>query len=60
MRQLHAYVAHESTRRLVEDGMSTGLRLKHTYSLKNVAFSVLHYVKKVTLDPVYMEWGTPV
>ena len=25
MRQLYAYVANESTRRLVQDGMSTGL-----------------------------------
>ena len=59
MRLLYAYVAHESTRRLVEDGMSTGLTNTRTarefsvffitYLLENGAFSVLHYVKKVTL-----------
>ena len=55
----YAYVANESTRRLVEDGMGTGLTNKRTargfsvfcitYSLENVAFSVLHYARKVTL-----------
>ena len=58
MRQLYAHVANESTRRLVEDGMSTGLTNTHTArrfsvlftcSLENNAFSVLHYVIKVTL-----------
>ena len=57
MRQLYAHVANESTRRLVEDGMSTGLTNTHTArrfsvlftcSLENNAFSVLHYVIKVT------------
>ena len=44
-----AYVANESTRRLVEDGMSTGLTNTHTASGFNNAFSVLHYVIKLTL-----------
>ena len=39
------YIANESTRRLVEDGMSTGLKNTHTAR----GFSVLHYVIKVTL-----------
>ena len=42
MRQLHAYVSHESTRRLVEDGMSTGLTLKHTHGSR--ILSVLYHV----------------
>ena len=51
--------ANKSIRRLVEDGMSRGLTCKHahgswilfyiTCSLVNNAFSVLHYVIKVTL-----------
>ena len=45
MRQPYAYVANESTRRLVEDGMSAGLTNTHTAR----GFSVLHYVIKVTL-----------
>ena len=58
MRQLYAYDANESIRRLVEDGMSRGLTNTHTArgilfyitcSLVNNAFSVLHYVIKVTL-----------
>ena len=40
MRQLHAYVANESTRRLVEDGMSAELTNKHTAC----GFSVLYHV----------------
>ena len=42
MRQLHAYVAHEFTWRLVEDGMSTGLTLKHTHG--SWILSVLYHV----------------
>ena len=58
VRQLYAYVANESTRRLVEDGISqnsqTRTRLVDsllciTCSLENNAFSVLHYVIKGTL-----------
>ena len=58
MRQLYAYDANESIRRLVEDEMSRGLTNTHTArgilfyitcSLVNNAFSVLHYVIKVTL-----------
>ena len=45
MRQPYAYVANESTRRLVEDGMRTGLTNTHTAR----GFSVLHYVIKATL-----------
>ena len=45
MRQPYAYIANESTRRLVEDGMSTGI--KNTDTARG--FSVLHYVIKVTL-----------
>ena len=45
MRQLYAFDANESTRRLAEDGMSTGLTNTHTAR----GFSVLHYVIKVTL-----------
>ena len=44
MRQPYAYVANESTRRLVEDGMRTGLTNTHTAR----GFSVLHYVIKAT------------
>ena len=54
-----AYDATEyPSRRLVEDGMSTGLTNKHTArgslicitcSLENNAFSVLHYVLNVAL-----------
>ena len=40
MRQLYAYAANESTRRLVEDGMSTGLTNTHTAH----GFSVLYHV----------------
>ena len=40
MRQLYAYVANESTRRLVQDGMSTGL----TNTLTAHGFSVLYHV----------------
>ena len=40
MRQLYAYVANESTRRLVEDGMSTGLTNTH----RACGFSVLYHV----------------
>ena len=57
MRQLYAYVANESTRRLLEDGMSKGLTnthracgfcvLYHVFARKH-ALSVLHYVIKVT------------
>ena len=39
MRQPYAYVANESTRRLVEDGMSTGLTNTHTAR----GFSVLYH-----------------
>ena len=45
MRQPYAYIANESTRRLLEDGMSTGLTNMRTAR----GFSVLHYVIKVTL-----------
>ena len=45
MRQPYADVANGSTRRLVEDGMSTGIKNTHTAR----GFSVLHYVIKVTL-----------
>ena len=40
MRQLYAYVAIESTRRLVEDGMSTGLTNTH----RARGFSVLYHM----------------
>ena len=40
MRQLNAYLSIESTRRLVEDGMSTGLTNTHTAS----GFSVLYHM----------------
>ena len=40
MRQLYAFDANESTRRLAEDGMSTGLTNTHTAS----GFSVLYHV----------------
>jgi len=40
MRQLYAYVANESTRRLVEDGMNTGLTNKQTAP----GFSVQYHV----------------
>jgi len=40
MRQLYAYVAIKSTRRLVEDGMSTGLTNTHTAR----GFSVLYHM----------------
>ena len=40
MRQLYAYVANESTRRLVEDEMSTGPTNTHTAC----GFSVLYHV----------------
>ena len=40
MRQLYAYVANQSTRRLVENGMSTGLTNTHTAR----GFSVLYHV----------------
>ena len=40
MRQLYAYDPNESTRRLVEDGMSTGLTSTHTA----LGFSVLYHV----------------
>ena len=58
MRQLYEFDANESIRRLVEDGMSRGLTNTHTArgilfyitcSLVKNAFSVLHYVIKVTL-----------
>ena len=40
MRQLYAFDANESTRRLAEDGMSTGLTNTHTAR----GFSVLYHV----------------
>ena len=40
MRQLYAFDANESTRRLAEDGVSTGLTNTHTAS----GFSVLYHV----------------
>ena len=60
MQMLFARDANKSTRRLVEDGMSTGLTNTHTArgfsffcvidrSLENNAFSVLHYVIKCCL-----------
>ena len=61
MRQVYAYDANdvnESTRRLVENVMNTGLTNTHTArgslfcvmcSLQNNAFSVLHYVINFTL-----------
>ena len=58
MRQACEYVASESTRRLVELGMSTGLTNTHTARrfsvlhhclLENIAFPVLHCVIKVSL-----------
>ena len=59
MRQLYAYVSVESTRRLVKDGMSTGLTNTHTglvdslfcftCLLENNTFSVLRYLIKVIL-----------
>ena len=60
MQQLYVYVANESTRRLVTDGMSKGLTNTHTareFSLLYYVFarkhgifckSVVHYVIKVT------------
>ena len=57
MRHLYAYVACESTQRLVEDGMSKDSQIRTrlvdslfciTCSLENNAFSVLHCV---TLQP---------
>ena len=63
MQQPYAYDANESTRRLVEDGMSTGLTNTHTARglsvlyhafTRNNAFSVLHYVRKVTLTLLYV------
>ena len=58
MRQLYAHDANESTRRLVEDGISPaftntrtarGLSIVYHLLLENNVFSVLHYVIKVTL-----------
>ena len=58
MRQLYAHDANESNRRLVEDGMSPaftntrtapGLSIVYHVFARNNAFSVLHYVIKVTL-----------
>ena len=58
MRQQNAYFRNESTRRLVEDGVGTGLTNTHTARglfVPNHVFArkqciVLHYVIKVTLD----------
>ena len=61
MWQPYAYDANESTRRLIEDEMSTGLTNTHTdrgfsdlyhafaRKFQQITFSVMHYFKKVTL-----------